>query len=85
MEGPDGDRLLAELIAEMERCMVPYFHTWKPTDMAIWDNWRFIHAASGNPARFPRRMQRTTIKGDYGLGRWDDPSKAPKVAADAMA
>lgn len=69
METPEGDELLAELIAEMEAKLIPYFHSWKPTDMAIWDNWRFVHAASGNPPQFPRRMQRTTIKGDYGLGR----------------
>jgi taurine dioxygenase len=74
MEGPEGDALLEELFAEIEAKMLPYWHSWKPTDMAIWDNWRFLHAASGNPAKYPRRMQRTTIKGDYGLGRYEDES-----------
>ena len=59
--------------------MTPYWHTWKPTDMAIWDNWRFMHAASGNPAKHHRRMQRTTITGDYGLGRLEIEGSAEPV------
>jgi taurine dioxygenase len=82
MEGPEGDALLAELVAEIEAKMTPYFHTWKPTDMAIWDNWRFIHSASGNPPQYPRRMQRTTIKGDYGLGRLEIEGSAAPVGID---
>lgn len=78
MEAPEGDALLEELFAEIEAKMLPYWHSWKPTDMAIWDNWRFLHAASGNPARYPRRMQRTTIKGDYGLGRYENPGNTTK-------
>jgi taurine dioxygenase len=73
METPEGDTLLEAIIREMEAKMTPYFHAWKPTDMVIWDNWRFVHAASGNPPQYPRRMQRTTIKGDYGLGRLEHP------------
>ncbi len=82
METPEGDALLAELITEMEARMLPYFHTWKPTDMAIWDNWRFVHAASGNPPQFPRRMQRTTIKGDYGLGRLEVAGSSAPIGID---
>jgi taurine dioxygenase len=69
MENAEGDELLRDLVREMEAKMTPYFHQWRPTDMVIWDNWRFVHAASGNPPQYARRMQRTTIKGDYGLGR----------------
>jgi taurine dioxygenase len=82
MEGAEGDALLSALIAEMQAKMLPYFHTWKPTDMAIWDNWRFVHCASGNPAKYPRRMQRTTIKGDYGLGRLEVAGSAAPVGVD---
>ena len=48
-----------------------YFHRWQPTDMVIWDNWRCLHAASGMPPEYGRRMHRTTIEGDYGLGRFE--------------
>lgn len=82
METPEGDALLAAMIAEVEARMTPYFHSWKPTDMAIWDNWRFIHSASGNPPQYRRRMQRTTIMGDYGLGRFEVPGSAAPAGID---
>lgn len=67
-ENADGDGLLEEICQEMYVTMTPYWHQWRSTDMVIWDNWRFIHAASGYDPTHNRRMQRTTIKGDYGLG-----------------
>lgn len=79
METPEGDALFEALIAEVEAKMLPYWHSWRPTDMAIWDNWRFMHAASGNPAKYHRRMQRTTITGDYGLGRLEIAGSAEPV------
>ena len=82
METPKGDALLEALIREIEAKMTPYFHAWKPTDMVIWDNWRFVHAASGNPPQFPRRMQRTTIKGDYGLGRLENPGAEKPIGVN---
>jgi taurine dioxygenase len=48
-----------------------YWHQWKPTDMVIWDNWRALHAVSGHDPQYGRRMHRTTIKGDYGLGSFE--------------
>ncbi len=74
MDNAEGDALLRDLVREINAKATPYFHRWSPTDMVIWDNWRFIHSASGNPPQHRRRMQRTTIKGDYGLGRFEDPS-----------
>ncbi|MBY0420738.1 MAG: TauD/TfdA family dioxygenase [Parvularculaceae bacterium] len=67
----EGDALLEALCAEMVAKMKPYHHAWRPTDMVIWDNWRFIHSVGGHDPRHPRQMQRTTIKGDYGLGRFE--------------
>ncbi|RYE47754.1 MAG: TauD/TfdA family dioxygenase [Hyphomicrobiales bacterium] len=46
-----------------------YFHTWTGDDMVLWDNWRMLHCASGVAPGEPRHMQRTTILGDYALGR----------------
>jgi taurine dioxygenase len=56
-----------------------YFHAWKPTDMLIWDNWRVLHAVSGHDPKYARRMQRTTIKGDYGLGYFENGGAGSKV------
>jgi taurine dioxygenase len=85
-ENPDGDALLDEvchtIAALAEDCS--YHHTWRPTDMVIWDNHRMLHAVSGNRPEDERLMYRTTIKGDYGLGRWES-DHAASAAADAMA
>ena len=63
-----GDALLGELCREMISSARPYFHEWKPTDLLVWDNWRMLHSATGTDPAQPRRMHRTTIIGDYGLG-----------------
>jgi taurine dioxygenase len=85
-EDAEGDALLDEVchaIANLaERCS--YHHKWRPTDMVIWDNTRMLHAVSGNRPEDERLMYRTTIKGDYGLGRWENDHAASKTA-DAMA
>ena len=72
-ETPEGDALLDAVSREIFALSTElgYWHAWKPTDMLIWDNWRALHAVSGHPPRYPRRMQRTTIKGDYGLGYFE--------------
>jgi taurine dioxygenase len=79
-EGPEGDALLQELIEQMYAAMQPYWHDWKSTDMVIWDNWRFLHAAGGHEPGYPRNPWRTTIQGDYGLGsllsEWRNPADA---------
>jgi taurine dioxygenase len=47
--------------------------------MLIWDNWRMLHSVSGCDPKYPRRMQRTTIKGDYGLGYFENGGKGQAV------
>ena len=72
-ETPEGNALLDTISREIfERAKaLSYWHAWKPTDMLIWDNWRVLHAVSGHDPQYGRRMQRTTIKGDYGLGYFE--------------
>jgi len=69
MDRADGDRLLEALIAHCTKADYAYFHQWRTDDLLIWDNWRTLHAAEGVPPQYARRMQRTSLKGDYGLGR----------------
>jgi taurine dioxygenase len=79
IEGRDdaeADALLTEAcdaIVEAARELA-YFHRWRPTDMVIWDNWRVLHSVSGSAPEHGRCMHRTTIAGDYGLGRFEEPS-----------
>jgi len=71
-EDPEGDVLLQEVCEEIGKKAKAYFHHWKPDDMLIWDNWRLLHCVSGHDPKLPRCMHRTTIKGDYGLGSFED-------------
>jgi len=76
--GLEGDRSdaaferLAEVWNEAERVMKPYYHQWHETDMVIWDNLRVLHEACGCNPDEERVVHRTTIKGDYGLGKFED-------------
>jgi taurine dioxygenase len=83
-ETPEGNALCAEIWDEVERVVKPYYHHWKPTDMLVWDNTRMLHEACGCDPKYERIMHRTTIKGDYGFGRWETEPKQ-LVEADAMA
>lgn len=64
--------LLAEIWDEAMRVMQPYHHQWRADDMVLWDNWRMLHEACGCPPEEKRIVHRTTIKGDYGLGRFEE-------------
>ena len=76
MENEEGDALLRDIIAHVLRPELMYFHEWQPDDMVLWDNWRMLHCSTGVPPNETRIMRRTTIVGDYGLGR-----REVKVAA----
>lgn len=67
--GPAGDALLEEVVSYCSDPQQSYFHTWQPNDMVLWDNWRALHCAAGISPDDTRLMERTTIQGDYGLGR----------------
>ncbi|MFA7587713.1 MAG: TauD/TfdA family dioxygenase [Novosphingobium sp.] len=84
METPEGDALLEEVCRTINALAVQhsYFHKWKPTDMAIWDNLRALHSVSGNRPEDGRTMQRTTIKGDYGLGRFENNAQGGKILSE---
>ena len=81
-ETPQGNALLAEIWENVERTIVPYYHEWKPTDMLVWDNWRMLHEACGCDPKYDRIMHRTTIKGDYGLGRWETSDKVSEPVSE---
>jgi taurine dioxygenase len=84
MEQDEADALVTEVWAEVERALKPYHHQWKPGDMLAWDNWRMLHEACGCDPGHERIMHRTTIKGDYGLGRWETPPKEIAAGPAAM-
>jgi taurine dioxygenase len=81
LEGRDqatADAMLHEVCDEIVREAegLSYFHRWSPSDMLIWDNWRVLHSVSGTAPENGRCMHRTTIAGDYGLGRFEEAATA---------
>lgn len=69
METAEGDALLAEVVDRIVDPALAYEHRWQADDMVLWDNWRMLHSARGVPPGETRKMRRTTIAGDYALGR----------------
>ncbi|MCU1456408.1 MAG: hypothetical protein JWL73_500 [Actinomycetia bacterium] len=69
MENEEGDELLHRLAEHAVDTSRAYVHHWHDDDMVLWDNWRMLHSASGVHPDDVRHLQRTTIKGDYALGR----------------
>ncbi|MDB5726280.1 MAG: TauD/TfdA family dioxygenase [Novosphingobium sp.] len=61
-----------------------YHHKWHETDMLIWDNWRMLHSVSGHDPSLERIMYRTTIKGDYGLGRFENNGVGGRILQDTI-
>lgn len=80
-EDEEGDALLEAMFAEIHAKMTPYIHRWQPGELVIWDNWRFLHSASGHSPDHGRLVHRTTIEGDYGLGRFEGDDLARATAA----
>lgn len=72
MENAEGDALLEAVTLHCSDERFAYFHNYKPDDMVLWDNWRMLHCGAGIPADDSRWMARTTIAGDYELGRLAD-------------
>jgi taurine dioxygenase len=79
-EDAAGDALLEALCTAINANAGAYFHRWKPGQMLVWDNWRVLHCVTGTDPRYPRRLFRTTISGDYGLGYFE--KRTPDSARD---
>lgn len=85
-ETPAGNALLEDVCQQINRLghSCSYHHKWREGDMVIWDNLRMLHCVSGNDPDDERLMYRTTIAGDYRLGRWET-APVEAATADAMA
>lgn len=78
MPREESDALLTEVAGYLVDEQYAYFHTWQVNDAIVWDNWRIIHSATGVPLDCARYAERTTLVGDYKLGRFLDPDDADK-------
>ena len=78
-EDAAGDALLSAVCDEIAAKAQSYCHEWKETDMLVWDNWRVLHSVNGMDPKYLRRMHRTTIKGDYGLGYFENDGRGDAI------
>jgi len=69
MAEEESSVLLHEVMTYATDPKLAYWHPWQLGEMVLWDNWRMLHCAAGCPPDDQRWMERTTIAGDYGLGR----------------
>jgi taurine dioxygenase len=69
MSRTESDELFAELVAHALQDRYVYRHHWHVDDVVAWDNRRFMHAATGSPIGDRRRGFRTTLAGDWVVGR----------------
>lgn len=67
--GQEGRDLLDELIAHATQPRLAYWHAYTRGDVAVWDNWRFLHAAGGTPRHFVRTLWSVVIQGGPVMGR----------------
>jgi len=74
MDRAESDALLEELAEQLTDRRFAYYHSWSKDDVIVWDNWRVIHSATGVHPDDTRVAQRTTIMGDYKVGRYLDPN-----------
>jgi taurine dioxygenase len=82
-ESAQGDALLEEVSQAINQLAEEYSyrHQWAGNEMIVWDNLRMLHCTFGHDPLASRLMYRTTIKGDYGLGRWGTESTARNAAS----
>jgi taurine dioxygenase len=85
MDRAQSDELLEEIAEHLVDPRYAYFHRWGKDDMLVWDNWRVIHSANGVPLECRRHAMRTTIMGDYKVGRYLDPSLDRNRAVKRLA
>jgi taurine dioxygenase len=69
MENDEGNALLKKVVDHCIDERFAYYHQYRKGDLVLWDNWRTLHRCPGVPVGEVREMERTTIDGDYALGR----------------
>ncbi len=69
LPGAEGEALMTELIAHITQAKFQYWHAYEPGDAVAWDNWRFLHAASGTPGRCVRTIWSVSINAGPEIGR----------------
>jgi len=67
--GPEGEALARALVEHITQQKFQYWHRYRLGDAVLWDNWRFLHAASGTPGRYARTVWSVALRSSPELGR----------------
>ena len=81
----EGRALLMELARVITDEALVYDHCWRDGDLVLWDNWRMLHCARGVQPGAIRTGHRTSIAGDYALGRHLGPDELRLVEEQMLA
>ena len=73
----ESQALFSKLVDHLLQDRYVYTHRWRINDALAWDNRRCMHAAAGTPIGQRRRGLRTTLAGDWVVGRLYDQSFDP--------
>jgi taurine dioxygenase len=69
MPDAEGQALVEVLVEHIRQPKFQYWHQYRLGDAVLWDNWRFLHAASGTPGRHVRTLWAITINSGPQFGR----------------
>jgi taurine dioxygenase len=69
LPGREGEALVEELVAHVREPRFHYWHRYREGDAVLWDNWRFVHGASGAPGRYVRTLWSITLLAGPQIGR----------------
>lgn len=69
LPGAAGDDLLAAVLEHIAEPRFQYWHRYRIGDAVLWDNWRFVHAASGTPGHEVRTLWAITLEAGPQIGR----------------
>jgi taurine dioxygenase len=72
LDEAESEALLAAVVEHMTRPEYVYRHKWTANDAIIWDNFRFMHAATGHKTEDERFGLRTTLANPHNTGRYFD-------------
>jgi taurine dioxygenase len=76
LDRADSDALFKDICDHMLQDKYVYRHTYAVNDAMAWDNRRFMHAATGSRVGDYRYGLRTTLAGDFTVGRLYEPTAA---------